>query len=376
MEAYLDFSATTPVCQQAADAILEQCRRFGNPSSLHQKGLEAEITLQECRAAVAKRIGCAPEEVVFTSGGTEGNNLAIFGAAAANRRKGNRIVTTAVEHASVLEPCKELERQGFDVVFLKPGRDGCVPPEAFLQAVDSTTILVSVMACNNETGALQPVEAAAKAIKCAGAPALLHCDGVQSFCKLPFYPLENGVDLFTVSSHKIYGPKGAGALMVRKGVRIIPRCFGGPQEKGLRPGTENMPGIAGFAAAAKAMPGETEQLSKIESLRAHLLWLLENLPGVEINAASGSPYITNISIPGVPAEVMLHFLEERGVFVSTGSACKKGAASHVLSAMGVPKARVDGALRVSLGYTSAKSDVEALTAGLKEGLSVLCRKRR
>ena len=284
-EIYLDNSATTRVCEKSAEKVLElmtQC--YGNPSSLHKKGLEAQREVAHARQAVAVSLGAQPREIIFTSGGTEANNLAVLGGAAAGRRRGKRIVTTAIEHPSVLEPMRQLEKEGFEVVFLTPDTDGRVPEEAVLKAVTGDTILISVMAVNNELGSIQPIEVLKKAVKRAGAPALVHVDGVQAYGKLPLRPEKLGIDLLTVSGHKIHGPKGVGALYVSKNARILPRTFGGGQERELRPGTEAAPLIAGLGAAVEELPDWRQAYSRMEKLRDYTLQKLSGLEGVEVNS--------------------------------------------------------------------------------------------
>ncbi len=373
---YLDNSATTRVCKEAADAALyamTEC--FGNPSSLHGAGLAAEKLMGHAREQVASLMGCEPREIVFTSGGTESNNLAVRGAAHALARRGKRVVTTAVEHSSVSGPAERLEKEGFEVVRLMPGADGSVTPEAIERAVTPDTVLVSIMLVNNETGAVQPVRAARRAIRKAGAPALLHADAVQAFGKLRFSPASLGADLVSVSSHKIHGPKGAGALFVAHGTRILPVTAGGGQEQGLRPGTEPVPAIAGFGAAAEQAQALFDKAqAHFHELRALAEEELGRLPGVLINSPeNGVPYILNVSVPGVRSEPMLHFLAERGVYVSSGSACSRGAKSRVLAAMGLPDSRVDSALRVSFCRDNTADDVRRLAAGIAEGMRALAR---
>lgn len=372
-EHYLDNSATTPVlpgaAQKAAELMLDE---YGNPSSLHTRGFRARQELEAARQAVAARLGARAEEIVFTSGGTESNNLALFGAVEARRRLGNRIVTTLAEHDSVLNAARELQKQGFEVVFLRPDSRGHIPEEDVLEAVNERTILVSMMLVNNETGALFPVQAAARAIKRRKAPALLHTDAVQAFGKLDVSPAKLGADLCTVSAHKVHGPKGAGALYVKKGVRILPRAFGGGQERGLRSGTESVPLIGAFGEAVKRLPREAETLPRVRELNALLRERLAGIPGVEINSPEDAlPYLLNFSAGRVRAETMLHFLAERGVYVSSGSACGRAKPSHVLEAMGLPQERIASALRVSFSRFSVPEDAEALARALREGLSAL-----
>ena len=377
-EIYLDNSATTRVCEKSAEKVLElmtQC--YGNPSSLHKKGLEAQREVAHARQAVAVSLSAQPREIIFTSGGTEANNLAVLGGAAASRRRGKRIVTTAIEHPSVLEPMRQLEKEGFEVVFLTPDADGRVPEEAVLKAVTGDTILISVMAVNNELGSIQPIEVLKKAVKRAGAPALVHVDGVQAYGKLPLRPEKLGIDLLTVSGHKIHGPKGVGALYVSKNARILPRTFGGGQERELRPGTEAAPLIAGLGAAVEELPDWRQAYSRMEKLRDYTLQKLSGLEGVEVNSpVEGFPYLLNFSALGIRSETMLHFLAQRGIYVSSGSACAKGKQSHVLKAAGLPDSRISSAIRVSFSRENTERDADALAEGVREGLACLARARR
>lgn len=377
-EIYLDNSATTRVCEKSAEKVLElmtQC--YGNPSSLHKKGLEAQREVAHARQAVAVSLSAQPREIIFTSGGTEANNLAVLGGAAAGRRRGKRIVTTAIEHPSVLEPMRQLEKEGFEVVFLTPDADGRVPEEAVLKAVTGDTILISVMAVNNELGSIQPIEVLKKAVKRAGAPALVHVDGVQAYGKLPLRPEKLGIDLLTVSGHKIHGPKGVGVLYVSKNARILPRTFGGGQERELRPGTEAAPLIAGLGAAAEELPDWRQAYSRMEKLRDYTLQKLSGLEGVEVNSpVEGLPYLLNFSALGIRSETMLHFLAQRGIYVSSGSACAKGKQSHVLKAAGLPDSRISSAIRVSFSRENTERDADALAEGVREGLACLARARR
>ena len=372
-EHYLDNAATTPVLPEAAErARALMVEEFGNPSSLHTRGFRARQALEESREAIAGKLGAAPQELVFTGGGTEGNNLAILGAAQARRRLGDKIVTTAIEHDSVLGAMQELERQGFRVAYVKPQGDGRVPLEALAEEIDGDTVLVSVMAVNNETGARQPVEELARAIKRRKAPALLHTDAVQAFGKILFSPAKWGVDLCTLSAHKIHGPKGVGALYIKKGARLLPRSFGGGQERALRPGTESLPLIGAFAQAAKLLPPLAQALESVGLLRDSLITGLREIPEATVHSPEdGLPYIVNFSAGTVRAETMLHFLAQRGVYVSAGSACGKAKPSHVLAAMGLPKEQIASALRVSFSRFSTIEDVEALLSALKEGLKSL-----
>lgn len=372
-EIYLDNSATTRVCDEAAQKALELMTKcYGNPSSLHTMGLRAEEAMTAARRSIAAMLGAEEKNITFTSGGTESNNLALFGAAYALRRRGNRIVTTAVEHHSVLHAAQQLEKEGFEVIYLQPDAAGNIPAKAIFDAVNSKTILVSMMAVNNETGVIFPVETAAAAIRRAKAPALLHVDAVQAFGKMPLRPAKLGVDLMSISGHKVHAPKGIGALYVKTGVRILPRTFGGGQEKDLRPGTESVPLIGAFGAAVDAMPPMAEEAAAVQLLNRRLREELAALPDVNIHSPeNGLPYILNFSAGRVRAETMLHFLAQRGIYVSSGSACAKAARSHVLSAMGLPAAEIDSSLRVSFSRYNTEEDVAALAVALKEGLQTL-----
>ena len=365
MEHYLDNSATTQVLRPVAERALElMVEEYGNPSSLHTRGFRARQRVEEARALVAQRLGAQAEEITFTSGGTEANNLALFGAAQARKRLGNKIVTTAAEHDSVLNPCRELEKLGFEVVYVKPDSSGHLPPEALAAAIDQNTILVSCMLVNNETGAIFPVEEAARAV--------LHVDAVQAFGKLPFTVKKLGADLLTLSGHKLHAPKGVGALYVKKTTRLLPRTLGGGQERGLRSGTESVPLIGALGEAVRLLPPAGEALEHIQKLNSLLRQELAQLPGVVLHSPEDAlPYVLNFSAGKVRGETMLHFLAQREVYVSSGSACGKAKPSHVLESMGLPKEQVQSALRVSFSRFSTEEDVGALVEGLKVGLAQL-----
>lgn len=372
-EHYLDNSATTRVLPRAAARAVElMCEEYGNPSSLHRRGYLARQALEQARETVAARLGAQPQELVFTSGGTEANNLAVFGAALARRKRGDRIVTTAIEHDSVRKAMAVLEAEGFSVTYLRPDTQGHIAPEQLDEAIDGRTVLISLMLVNNEAGSILPVRAAALAIQRKKAPALLHCDAVQGFGKLDLSPQKLGADLVSVSGHKVHAPKGVGALYLRKGTHILPRSYGGGQERDLRPGTESLPLIGAFAAAVEDLPKPVETLPRIEALRQRLLTGLAALPQVTVNSPpDGVPYVVNFSAGRVRAETMLHFLSERGVYVSAGSACGRAKPSHVLRAMDLPEERIASALRVSFSRFNTQEDVDALLAALREGLDQL-----
>ncbi|MBO4445552.1 MAG: cysteine desulfurase [Clostridia bacterium] len=361
MECYFDNSATTKPTQAVVDAVVcALTENYGNPSSLHRVGDAASAKLEESRATVAKALGCMPEEVYFTSGGTESNNIAVMGTVNALRRRGNRIVTSCVEHPSVLECMKRLEEEGFEVIYLPVDKDCRVSKESLFESINDRTILVSLMLVNNEVGSVQPVRDAADAIKRAGAPALLHTDAVQAFGKLPFKASEIRADLITVSSHKIHGPKGAGALYVKKGTRLVPYVLGGGQENGLRSGTHGMPGIMGLAAAVSDLGDIAENGARVDALKSCLLNCLADQENLVVNSPEGFPYILNISLLGIPSEVLRNFLSESGVYVSTGSACSKGHRSYVLTAMGLDNKTIDSAIRVSFSRFNTKEETEYL----------------
>lgn len=375
-EIYFDNSSTTKVCREAAEKVMEvMTNDYGNPSSLHTKGFQAEQEMRGAREEIASLLGAKPEEIYFTSGGTESNNIALFGAARARKKRGNRIVTTMIEHPSVLNTMKRLEKDGFEVVYLKPDSWGKITPEQVKEAVTPDTILVSMMRVNNEVGSILPVEAAADAIEEAKAPALLHVDAVQAFGKLPLHVQKLKIDLMSASAHKIHGPKGIGALYLRKNVHIEPLTYGGGQEKNIRPGTESMPLIAGFGAAAKALPDTEAELAAMRELNGFCRDELAKIDGIVINSPEDAlPYILNFSTCGVRAETMLHFLSDHEIYVSSGSACSKGHESHVLKAMGLPRERIASALRLSFCRWNTKEEVERFIAALTEGLAAITKR--
>ena len=373
---YLDNSATTPLCAEAKAALAQAVDAFGNPSSLHALGAAALASLNEARATVAAAIGCTPREVIFTSGGSEANNTALFGAARALARQGRHIVASAVEHPSVLNALSALEKEGFSVTMISPDGQGHISPDAVIAALRPDTVLVSLMAVNNETGARFPTEAIKPALKAVGSPALVHVDGVQAFGKLSLRPGTVGADLISVSGHKIHAPKGVGALYVSKSARILPLIYGGGQEGGLRSGTESTLLIAAFAAAVRALPDRKATLMQVQALRDDAVKRLCALPGVVLNSPEDAlPYLFNFSVEGIRSETLLHFLESREIYVSSGSACAKGRASHVLAAQGLSRERIDSALRVSFSRFSAPEDVDALVAAVAEGAATLKRKK-
>lgn len=377
-EIYFDNSATTRVHPDVADLMYEMMtRNYGNPSSLHKRGVEAEKSLTWARKILAGALQASPEEIVFTSGGTESNNLAIKGIAHAHKNRGNHIITSNVEHPAVLNVYNHLEDLGFKVSYLKVKENGIIDLEELEELLTDETILVSLMHVNNETGAVQPVQEAGKLLSSCGKKVFLHVDAVQSFGKLDVYPGKWGIDLLSLSGHKIHGPKGTGVLYVHKGTRLQPLIEGGGQERGLRSGTENVPGIVGLGKAAeiavKNLPSNAQKMNAIKETLA--LRIKEKIPECRINSnfgETGAPHILNISFPGVRSEVVLHYLEQDGIFVSSGSACsaRKGNLSHVLTAMGLKGDEIEGSLRFSFSYLNEMTEVlpaaESVERAVKE----------
>lgn len=377
MMVYLDNSATTAVCPAAAEkAVYMMTNCFGNPSSLHTLGFHAEQEMTAARRIAADWLGVKPAELVFTSGGTESNNLALFGATEAKKRQGRHVVTTAVEHSSIMAACTALEQAGWEITRLQPDAQGQITPAQVVEACRPDTVLVSVMMVNNETGARFRVENMVPAIRRKCPRALIHCDVVQAAGKLSLNLTRLGVDLASFSGHKLHAPKGVGLLYVRRGVRLVPRAAGGGQETGLRSGTEATPAIAALGAAIQSLPSPAEQDALYQRLRRRLMDGLADRADVRFHLPpDGVPYVIHLSVPGVRSETMLHFLAEREIYVSSGSACSKGKKSPVLTAMGLPDEDIDSALRISLGYTNTEEDIDAFVQALKLAADTLARKR-
>lgn len=373
---YLDNSATTAVSRSAADkAYAVMTQSYGNPSSLHGLGLNAELIVEDARETIADALGVQPKTIFFTSGGTEANNTVLFGATDALKRRGSRVIVSAIEHSSVYESAKRLAQLGFDVQYAPVNTDGIVDLIELEKLLTDKTILVSVMAVNNETGSIQPTERIAKLIKKQSQNALYHVDAVQAFCKMPLKPAKWGVDFMTVSGHKIHAPKGIGAMYIRDGARLTPLLYGGEQQKKIRPGTESAPLIAALGQAVKEADIAANK-AYISELCAYAIEKLRTLDGVSINSpANALPYIINLSVMGIRSETMLHHLEKNhGVYVSSSSACGKGKPSYVLGAMGLSADRVDSSLRVSFCKYNIKEDIDALVEGLRDGIACLQRK--
>ncbi len=377
-EIYLDNSATTQVDGRVVDYIAQVMREsYGNPSSLYDMGAHSQRLLREAAASVAGLIGGRGENLCFTSGGTESNNWAVFGPAHAKRRRGRRIVTTAFEHSSILEPFKRLGEEGFEPVLVSPDSQGNIAPEDILAQVTPDTILVSFMLVNNEVGSVLDYQAIAAQVKEIAPHATVHCDAVQAFGKLPIKIEKTDIDLLSMSGHKIHAPKGIGALYIKKGTRIDPLIYGGAQQGGLRPGTESLPLACGMGYAAR-LRGERlrEDYQAVAALRAYTLERLKELPGIVLNSPENAfPYILNLSVEGIRSETMLHHLERERIYVSSASACTKGAASHVLAAMGLPAGRIDSALRLSFNAGITTEDIDRFIGQLRLGMETLARAR-
>ena len=379
-EVYLDNSATTRCSERAKDLMVKVLMEdYGNPSSLHMKGVEAENYIKEAKKKIAKTLKVDEKEILFTSGGTESNNTALIGAALANKRAGNHIITTSIEHASVSAVTGYLEELGFRVTYLKVDADGIISLDELREAVCEDTILVSMMMVNNEIGAVEPIEEAIKVIKEKNPNTLVHVDAIQAYGKYRIFPKKLGIDMLSVSGHKIHGPKGVGFLYIDEKVKIRPLIYGGGQQKDMRSGTENVPGIAGLGVAAKEM--YTDHSAKMEyltGLKDYLILRASEMKGVTVNSlkgAEGAPQIVSLSFEGVRSEVLLHALEEKGIYVSSGSACSSNhpAISGTLKAIGVKKELLDSTLRFSFGMFNKKEEIDYAVDVLKELLPVLRR---
>ena len=357
---YLDNSATTKPCRECVEKIHEALTdSFANPSSVHFAGLEAARREEYARGVIADLLGADRSEVYFTSGGTEANCTAVFGGVYGRRFKGKKgVVISAIEHSSVYESAKRLESEGFDVRYLCPDKYGRISADEIYSKIDENTVFVSLMLVNNELGTIEPVQTCADAVRRAGAPALIHCDAVQAFGKIPVNVRKLGVDMLTVSAHKIHGPKGVGALYIKKGVRIKPLLCGGEQEKKIRPGTESVPLIAGFGAAAQVLDAAASY-EKVKDLNLYLRQRLCEITSARINSPEDAlPYILNVSFPGVRSETLLNYLSENSVCVSSGSACAKGKLGHTLKALNIGRELADSAIRISFSDENTREDID------------------
>lgn len=382
MEAYLDNSATTRCSDRACQVMVDLLTKdYGNPSSLHMKGIEAERFVETAKKKIAKTLRVSEKEIIFTSGGTESNNLAIIGAAMANRRAGNHIITTSIEHASVENPMEFLKEQGFEITYLSVDENGIISLEELEEAVTEQTILVSMMQVNNEIGAIEPVAEAVELIKKKNPDTLIHVDAIQSYGKMYIYPKKLGIDMLSVSGHKIHGPKGSGFLWVKEKTKLKPLILGGGQQKGMRSGTENVPAIAGLGEAAE------EIYENLDEKRAHLYGLkqrfidgIEKLEGTHVNGKTGensAPHIVSVSFEGIRSEVLLHSLEDRGIYVSSGSACSsnnhagKQKGSKTLRNIHLKENLLDSTLRFSFSVHTTEEEIDYALEVLGELLPVL-----
>lgn len=375
---YLDNSATTKPCPQSAEAVI-QCLNedYGNPSSLHGMGTKAFKIMENARKIIADSIKCPPDCITFTSCATESTNTALIGTAEKYGRKRKKIITTSVEHSSVSEVCNYLESKGFEIVRISPDENGEITYQQIISAVDDNTCLVSMMLVNNETGYILPVEKTFFGIKKLYPHVITHCDCVQAYMKIPVNVRKLNADFISLSGHKVHAPKGIGVLYTAKGIRIHSLLYGGGQEKNFRSGTESVPLIAGFGKAVEVYSKNmNERYEYISELKKYLVEKLSEIDGITFNSKENSiPYITNVSIEGIRSEIMLHFLEERNVFISSGSACSKGAKSGVLSEFGISDKNADSALRISLCDDNDKSDIDALIDGIRNGMENIKKKR-
>ena len=376
MEIYLDNSATTKPYQEVVDKmVLALTTQYGNPSSIYKKGIEVEREIKEIRRNIARSLGAKETEIYFTSGGTECNNTIIRSVAKLNKKTKNHIISTVIEHPSVLNTLKDLEADGFEVTYLPVGKDGKISLENLKNAIKKETILVSVMHVNNEIGTIQPIEEIGKYLKSLDEKVYFHVDGVQSYAKIKFRPSRYNIDFMSVSGHKLHGPKGIGFMYVKENNRIKPLLTGGGQEIGIRSGTENVPGIYGIGEAVRILNQDLEgTIDKIKGLRDLLKEeILANIDNVKINSPEdGVCHVLNVSFRGVRGEVLLHYLEQKEIYVSTGSACsskKKG--SHVLNAIGLTPDEIEGAIRFSLSDLNTKEEIMQTVEVLKESVSDL-----
>lgn len=382
MEAYFDNSATTRCSKGAKDimvcALVED---YGNPSSLHGKGMEGENYIRDAKAKISRTMKVKESELIFTSGGTESNNLAILGAAMANKRSGMHLITTKIEHPAVSAPMKFLEEQGFHVTYLDVDKDGIISLEELESAVTDETILVSIMYVNNEIGAVEPIAEAAQMIKKKNPATLFHVDAIQAYGKYIIHPGKLGIDMLSVSGHKIHGPKGSGFLYVKEKTKLKPLIYGGGQQKNMRSGTENVPGIAGLGQAAQeAYEGFAAKQEHLYKLKEAFIEGLKDQEWAHINGNTkdGAPHIVSLSVDGVRSEVLLHALEDRHIYVSAGSACasNKPSVSATLQAIGVPRKYLDSTVRISFCPENTLEEVQYCIANLKELVPMLVKYTR
>ncbi|MDE6502348.1 MAG: cysteine desulfurase [Ruminococcus sp.] len=367
---YLDNASTTKPCPEAVSAVIDAVTdNFGNPSSLHRAGLNAQLAVDKARKIIAGSIGADVGEIYFTSGATESNNLALRGVMGAYGKRKNKIVVSAVEHASIEETVSALEKQGFEVVRISPREDGQFYAEDFINACDEKTCIISMMLVNNETGHILPVGETFKAVKKRYPEIVTHCDCVQGYMKLPVNVRTLNTDMLSLSGHKIHAVKGIGALYIKKGIRVVPTVTGGHQEKGIRSGTESVPLISAFGSAVeKYNLTIKERYEKVTGLKKHLLDRLSEIDGVSVNSPeNASPYVVNISA-GRRSEIMLHFMEQKEIYISSGSACSKGQQSGVLQQFGITRKNADSALRISMTAETTTQEIDIFAETLREGI--------
>lgn len=390
MEAYLDNAATTCVYNDVCQVMMEAMgTNFGNPSSLHMKGVDAEKYIKEAKTTFAKLLKVDEKEIFFTSGGTESNNTALIGAAIANQRRGKHIISTRIEHASVYNPLIYLEGQGFEVTYLPVDNKGIVSVEALKEALRDDTILVSVMCVNNEIGTIEPLDEIGKVIKAFNKDIVFHVDAIQGFGKLRLYPRKLNIDALSISGHKLHGPKGSGVLYIKDRVKVKPLILGGGQQKDMRSGTENVPGIAGMAKAAEMVYDHFEEkMDRLYELRKDFITQVKTIEGTHVNgfeepvelgfSKGCAPHVVSVSFEKVRAEVLLHALEDKEIYVSSGSACSSNhpAISGTLKAIGVDKSLLDSTLRFSFCLETTKEEIEYCIEALKSLVPVLKRYNR
>ena len=383
MEAYLDNSATTVALPEVRDIVVKTMMEdYGNPSSLHKKGMEAEQYVKTAAERIARTLKAKPSGIVFTSGGTESNNMAIIGAARANRRAGKHIITSTIEHASVYNVFGYLEEEGYRVSYIPVDENGHLKEKELEAAIDEETTLVSVMYVNNEIGSVNPIEEIGALIKRKNPKTIFHVDAIQAYGKYRINPKKEHIDLLSVSSHKIHGPKGVGFLYIKDGTKIVPVVYGGGQQKGMRSGTHNVPGIAGLGVAAEKIYEDHEaKIARMYEIKKEFVKLVQELPETKINGLTdeqSAPHVVSVSFAGVRSEVLLHALEERGIYVSSGSACSSNhpAVSGTLRGIGVERELLDSTLRFSFSIFTTEEEIRYCAQMLSELLPVLRRYRR
>ncbi len=383
MEAYFDNSATTRVLDSVKDIVVKTMTEdYANPAAKHRRGMEAEQYIRMARTEIARTLRVSEKEILFTSGGSESNNLALIGGALANQRAGKHIISTGIEHPSVYRPLEYLEEIGFEITFLPVDRNGHISLEELQKSLREDTILVSVMYVNNEVGAVEPVEEISRIIRKKNSATLFHVDAIQAYGKYIIRPQKQGIDLLSVSGHKIHGPKGVGFLYIRDGVKIKPMIYGGGQQRDMRSGTENVPGVAGLGVAAREMYRDHEaKIARLTDLKDYMIDRVSELEGVTVNSKKGegsAPQIVSVSFEGVRSEVLLHALEERGIYVSSGSACSAHhpGISGTLKGIGVAQKLLDATIRFSFGIFNTKEEIDYCMDVLKELLPVLRKYRQ